>query len=74
MKAIQGCHLIKPEDLFWQPSNLMKIPNADYLERTGRCVPHGPPCLGARLWRFTRRPKLVHLSAQVYLNKEAESA
>ena len=35
MKAIQGYNLIKPEDLFWRPSNLMKIPNADYLERTG---------------------------------------
>ena len=58
MKAIDGYFLIKPEDLFWRPSNLMKIPNADYLERTGRCVPQGPPCLGARLWRFTRRPKV----------------
>jgi len=35
MKAIQGYYLIKPEDLHWRPSNLMKIPNADYLERTG---------------------------------------
>jgi hypothetical protein len=35
MKAIQGYHLIKPEDLHWRPSNLMRIPNADYLERTG---------------------------------------
>jgi hypothetical protein len=34
MKAIQGYYLIKPEDLHWQPSNLMQIPNADYLERT----------------------------------------
>ena len=34
MKAIHGYHLIKPEDLLWRPSNLMKIPNADYLERT----------------------------------------
>jgi hypothetical protein len=33
---IQGYHLIKQEDLFWRPSNLMRIPNADYLERTGR--------------------------------------
>src|ERR1017187_3848050 len=45
MKAIQGYHLIKPEDLFWRPSNPMKIPNADYLERTGS------ENLGARLWR-----------------------
>jgi hypothetical protein len=35
MKAIQRYHLIKPEDLSWHPSNLMKILNADYLERTG---------------------------------------
>ena len=39
-------HLIKPEDLFWRPSNLMQIPNADYLERTGS------ENLGARLWRL----------------------
>ena len=35
MKAGQGYHLIKPDDLHWRPSNLMQIPNADYLERTG---------------------------------------
>ena len=35
MKAIKGYHVIKPEELFGRPSNLMKIPNADYLERTG---------------------------------------
>src|SRR2546421_2366344 len=46
MKAIQSYHLIKPEDLLWRPSNLMKIPNADYLERTGS------ENLGARLWRL----------------------
>jgi mannose-6-phosphate isomerase-like protein (cupin superfamily) len=46
MKTIQGYHLIKPEDLSWRPSNLMKIPNADYLERTGS------ENLGARLWRL----------------------
>ncbi len=33
MKPIQGYHLIKPEDLHWRSSNLMRIPNADYLER-----------------------------------------
>ena len=42
-----GYHLIKPEDLFWRPSNLMRIPNADYLERTGS------EKLGARLWRLS---------------------
>jgi mannose-6-phosphate isomerase-like protein (cupin superfamily) len=45
MKPIEGYHLIKPEDLSWRPSNLMRIPNADYLERTGSQI------LGARLWR-----------------------
>lgn len=45
-KPIKGYHLVKPEDLQWRPSNLMKIPNADYLERTGS------ENLGARLWRL----------------------
>lgn len=46
MKPIQGYYLIKPEDLFWRPSNLMRIPNADFLERTGS------ENLSARLWRL----------------------
>ena len=46
MKPIQGYHLIAPSDLHWRPSNLMKIPNADYLERTGS------ENLSARLWRL----------------------
>jgi mannose-6-phosphate isomerase-like protein (cupin superfamily) len=46
MNTIQGYTLIKPDDLHWRPSNLMKIPNADYLERTGS------ENLGARLWRL----------------------
>jgi mannose-6-phosphate isomerase-like protein (cupin superfamily) len=46
MNPISGYHLIKPEDLHWRPSNLMKIPNADYLERTGS------ENMGARLWRM----------------------
>jgi mannose-6-phosphate isomerase-like protein (cupin superfamily) len=46
MKAIQGYHLIKPEDLQWRPSNMMKIPNADFLERTKSEL------LSARLWRM----------------------
>lgn len=49
MKHIQGYHLIQPEDLLWRPSNLMKIPNADYLERTASEI------LGARLWRLPPR-------------------
>ena len=46
MTNIENYWLIKPEDLHWRPSNLMKIPNADYLERTGS------ENLGARLWRL----------------------
>src|SRR6187200_3344340 len=46
MKSIDGYFLIKPEDLRWRPSNLMKIPNADFLERTESGI------LGARLWRL----------------------
>src|SRR5215471_17597394 len=46
MKAVQGYHLIKPEELSWRPSNLMRIPNADFLERTKS------ENLSARLWRF----------------------
>lgn len=49
MNPVQGYHLIRPEDLFWRPSNLMKIPNADFLERTGS------ENLGARLWRMPPR-------------------
>ena len=46
MKPIQGYHIIKPEELSWRPSNLMKIPNADFLERTGS------ENLSVRLWRL----------------------
>jgi mannose-6-phosphate isomerase-like protein (cupin superfamily) len=46
MNQIEGYFLIKPEDLHWRPSNLMKIPNADFLERTKS------ENLGARLWRL----------------------
>jgi mannose-6-phosphate isomerase-like protein (cupin superfamily) len=46
MKPIDGYSLIKPEELHWRPSNLMKIPNADFLERTKSEL------LGARLWRL----------------------
>jgi len=41
-----GYHLITPDDLHWRPSNLMRIPNADFLERTGS------EHLAARLWRM----------------------
>src|SRR4051812_11252732 len=46
MTPINNFFLIKPEDLFWRPSNMMKIPNADFLERTKSEI------LGARLWRL----------------------
>jgi mannose-6-phosphate isomerase-like protein (cupin superfamily) len=46
MKPIDGYFLIKPEDLVWRPSNMMKIPNADFLERTKSEI------LGARLWQL----------------------
>lgn len=46
MKPLKGYHVIQPENLSWRPSNLMKIPNADYLERTGS------ENMGARLWRM----------------------
>lgn len=46
MKPTEGYFLIKPEDLSWRKSNLMRIPNADYLERTGS------ENLSARLWRL----------------------
>jgi mannose-6-phosphate isomerase-like protein (cupin superfamily) len=46
MTPIKGFFLIKPEDLSWRPSNMMKIPNADFLERTKSEI------LGARLWRL----------------------
>jgi mannose-6-phosphate isomerase-like protein (cupin superfamily) len=46
MNTYKGYQLITPDDLSWRPSNLMQIPNADYLERTGS------EHLGARLWRL----------------------
>jgi len=46
MKPIDGYFLIKPEDLNWRLSNLMRIPNADFLERTKS------ETLAARLWRY----------------------
>lgn len=46
MNPVQGYHRITPADPTWRPSNLMRIPNADYLERTGS------ENMGARLWRM----------------------
>ena len=46
MKPVTGYHLIGPGDLQWRPSNLMRIPNADFLERTRS------ENLSARLWRL----------------------
>src|SRR5579864_7101912 len=44
--AFKGYCVIKPDDLHWRLSNLMRIPNADFLERTGS------ENLSARLWRL----------------------
>lgn len=46
MTPIPGYFVIPPEELHWRPSNMMKIPNADFLERTKSQY------LGARLWRL----------------------
>jgi mannose-6-phosphate isomerase-like protein (cupin superfamily) len=46
LKPIDGHVLIKPDDLAWKVANPMKIPFADYLERTKSEL------LGARLWRL----------------------
>src|ERR1700730_4776263 len=51
MKPINGYFLIEPEDLEWRPSNMMKIPNADFLERTRSEI------LGARLWKCHRKAR-----------------
>ncbi|HEU0273389.1 MAG TPA: cupin domain-containing protein [Candidatus Udaeobacter sp.] len=49
MKTVEGYFVITPDDLRWRRSNLMKIPNADFLERTGS------ENLSARLWRLPPR-------------------
>jgi mannose-6-phosphate isomerase-like protein (cupin superfamily) len=46
MNTTSQYHLIQPEQLEWRPSNLMRIPNADFLERTGS------EKLSARFWRL----------------------
>jgi mannose-6-phosphate isomerase-like protein (cupin superfamily) len=46
MKPDSSYHLITPEDLSWQTSRMMQIPNADFLERTRS------ENLSARLWRL----------------------
>jgi len=46
MKATEGYFLITADDPHWRPSNMMKIPNADFLEQTKS------ENLGARLWRL----------------------
>lgn len=46
MNPVQSYHLITPDDLTWRLSNLMRISNADFLERTGS------ENMGARLWRM----------------------
>lgn len=46
MKTVEGYFLIKPDELQWRLSNMMRIPNADFLERTKSEL------LSARLWRL----------------------
>jgi mannose-6-phosphate isomerase-like protein (cupin superfamily) len=46
LDPVKGYTLITPDELQWRPSNIMQIPNADFLERTGSTL------LGARLWRL----------------------
>lgn len=46
MSTGTNAHVIQLADLAWRPSNMMKVPNADYLERTGT------EKMGARLWRL----------------------
>src|SRR5436853_3528029 len=46
MSPLDGYFVIQPQDLHWKTSNLMKVPNADFLERTRSEI------LGARLWRL----------------------
>lgn len=41
--------IIDSDSLQWRESNLMKIPNADFLERTGS------KAMGARIWRLPPR-------------------
>ncbi len=66
MSTFQGYRLITPEDLHWRPSNLMKIPNADYLERTGS------ENMGVRLWRLPpKSANTLHKPAACPLNSPA---
>src|SRR5215475_14224692 len=46
MTPLKNFTVIKPDDLSWRLSNMMRIPNADFLERTGSEI------LGARFWRL----------------------
>jgi hypothetical protein len=47
MNPIDGYFLIKPDDLNWRRSNIMKIPNTDFPARTKSEL------FGARLWRYS---------------------
>lgn len=46
--------LIDTDSLNWRASNLMKIPNADFLERTGS------QAIGARLWKLPPHSANTH--------------
>ena len=62
MQAIQDYHLIKSEDLFWRPSNLMQIPNASRICGMGRT---GSGNKGARLGRTRLGASLVSFLALI---------
>jgi mannose-6-phosphate isomerase-like protein (cupin superfamily) len=62
MKPMEDYFLITPDDFQWRPSNIMKIPNADFLERTGS------ENLGARLWRLP--PKSANTLHKHYRSEE----
>ena len=61
MNPITGSHVITPDDLVWRESNLMKIPNADFLERNSSEI------LGARLRNI---PPFSANSLHKYLRSE----
>lgn len=54
MNAIHGYRVIKPDELHWRPSNRMRIPNADFLERTGSELLSVPGCGGFHRSQPTR--------------------
>src|ERR1700682_4891792 len=63
MTPVDRYFVIQPEDLAWRPSNMMKIPNADFLELTKSEI------LGARLWRLPPKSAMTlhkHVRAEEF--------